>query len=45
MKGRDEGQTIRLAGVNVNRAQELYKRHGFIETGGDEIFVNMGRAG
>jgi len=39
------GKPVRLHTLRLNRAQELYKRHGFIETGGDEIFVNMGRAG
>ena len=36
---------IRLHTLKLNRAQELYKRHGFIETGRDEIYINMERAG
>lgn len=39
------GKPIRLHTLRANRAQELYRRHGFIETGHDEIYVNMERAG
>ena len=39
------GKPIRLHTLRLNRAQELYKRHGFIETGRDENYVNMERAG
>ncbi len=39
------GKPIRLHTLRLNRAQALYRRHGFIETGRDEIFVNMERAG
>ena len=39
------GKPIRLHTLQLNRAQGLYKRHGFIETGRDEVFVNMERAG
>ncbi len=39
------GKPIRLHTLRLNRAQDLYKRHGFIETCRDEIYVNMERAG
>lgn len=39
------GKPIRLHTLRLNRAQELYKRHGFIETGRDEIYINMERTG
>ena len=32
---------IRLHTARLNRAQELYERHGFVETGRDEMFINM----
>lgn len=37
------GKPIRLHTLRLNRAQELYRRHGFIETGGDEIYIDMER--
>ena len=36
---------IRLHTLRLNQARELYRRHGFIETGSDENYVNMERAG
>jgi len=38
------GKPVRLHTLRLNRAQDLYKRHGFIETGRDEMYVNMERA-
>jgi ribosomal protein S18 acetylase RimI-like enzyme len=35
------GKPLRLHTARLNRAQELYKRHGFRVTGGDEMFINM----
>ncbi len=29
----------------LNRAQEFYRRHGFIETGRSDVYVDMERAG
>lgn len=37
------GKPLRLHTARLNRAQELYKRHGFRVTGGDEMFINMER--
>ncbi|HSB69250.1 MAG TPA: GNAT family N-acetyltransferase [Candidatus Methylomirabilis sp.] len=39
------GKPMRLHTLQMNRAQELYRRHGFIETGRDELYVNMQRGG
>jgi ribosomal protein S18 acetylase RimI-like enzyme len=39
------GKPIRLHTLRLNRAQELYRRYGFIETGRDETYINMERAG
>lgn len=38
------GKPMRLHTLRLNRAQALYRRHGFIETGRDEFYVNMERA-
>jgi len=32
---------LRLHTARLNRAQEFYRRHGFVETGRDEMFINM----
>jgi ribosomal protein S18 acetylase RimI-like enzyme len=37
------GKPLRLHTLRMNRAQELYKRHGFIETGRDENYVELER--
>lgn len=39
------GKPIRLHTLRLNRAQALYARHGFIETGRDDLFITMERAG
>jgi ribosomal protein S18 acetylase RimI-like enzyme len=36
---------MRLHTLLLNRAQELYKRHGFVETGRSDVYVEMERAG
>lgn len=36
---------LRLHTARLNRAQEFYRRHGFAETGRDEMFINMESAG
>jgi ribosomal protein S18 acetylase RimI-like enzyme len=36
---------MRLHTLVLNRAQEFYKRHGFIETGRGDVYVDMERAG
>lgn len=36
-----KGKPLRLHTARLNRAQELYRRHGFRETGRDEMFINM----
>lgn len=36
---------MRLHTLVLNRAQEFYKRHGFIETGRSDVYVDMERAG
>lgn len=35
------GKPLRLHTARLNRAQELYERHGFRVTGGDEMFIHM----
>lgn len=35
------GLPLRLHTARLNRAQELYRRHGFRETGRDEMFINL----
>ena len=39
------GKPLRLHTARLNRAQALYKRHGFRETGCDEMFIYMESAG
>lgn len=36
---------MRLHTLVLNRAQEFYRRHGFIETGRSDVYVDMERAG
>lgn len=36
---------IRIHTLGRNRAQEFYKRHGFIETGRGDVYVDMERTG
>lgn len=38
------GKPVRLHTLRMNRAQELYRRYGFIETGRDENYLNLERA-
>jgi ribosomal protein S18 acetylase RimI-like enzyme len=35
------GKPIRLHTARLNRAQELFRRHGFVETGRDDTFIDM----
>ena len=35
------GKPVRLHTLVLNRAQEFYKRHGFVETGRSEVYVDM----
>jgi hypothetical protein len=37
------GKPVRLHTLRPNRAQELYRRHGFFDTSRDDIYVNMER--
>jgi GNAT superfamily N-acetyltransferase len=39
------GKPLRLHTSRLNRAQEFYRRHGFVETGRDEMFIDMENAG
>ena len=41
----DIGKPLRLHTSRLNQAQEFYRRHGFVETGRDEMFINMENAG
>ncbi len=36
---------VRLHTLLLNRAQEFYRRHGFVETGRSDLYVEMERAG
>ena len=36
---------IRVHTLLLNRAQEFYKRHGFIETGRNDLYVDLEKAG
>jgi ribosomal protein S18 acetylase RimI-like enzyme len=40
-RGRASGKPLRLHTARLNRAQGFYQRHGFIETGSDEVFINL----
>jgi GNAT superfamily N-acetyltransferase len=42
---KDIGKPLRLHTSRLNKAQEFYRRHGFVETGRDETFINMENAG
>jgi GNAT superfamily N-acetyltransferase len=39
------GKPIRMHTLVLNRAQEFYKRHGFIETGRNDLYVDMEKNG
>ncbi len=39
------GKPVRLHTLLLNRARELYTRHGFVETGRDDVYVDMERIG
>ena len=40
-RARAAGKPMRLHTLLPNRAQELYKRHGFVETGRSDVYVDM----
>lgn len=40
-EARELGKPLRLHTARLNRALALYKRHGFVETGRDEMFIRM----
>lgn len=40
-EARELGKPLRLHTARLNRALALYRRHGFVETGRDEMFIRM----
>ena len=42
---RSLNKPLRLHTARLNRALQFYRRHGFVETGRDEMFIDMERRG